>query len=243
MTLGSSQRIGRSPDPVRAISQPFLASHLAVSSDIPNAVDRQRLHAEQLRRKRHCRLDACRRGNFTGPLAQHQHRYVLDLAVDWDRIYPESRGRHVGTDWTLTEQTSERGEIASEKRQDRIQQARIYLEGARADLRAMVHPGVDPTTVQQSAERFGMAQGRLAAIERIGPPQEGARKAESEKPSEQVLPLVSGLARWLKVASAPTRPHRPAQTPSYADLLNPFVNRFGKWAGTAEVGMFDPVVA
>jgi hypothetical protein len=38
-------------------------------------------------------------------LAQHQLRYVLDLAVDWDRIYPECRGRHVGTDWTLTEQT------------------------------------------------------------------------------------------------------------------------------------------
>jgi hypothetical protein len=35
-TLGSSQRIGRSPDPVWAISQPFLASHLG--SDIGHEI-------------------------------------------------------------------------------------------------------------------------------------------------------------------------------------------------------------
>ena len=56
--------------------------------------------------------------------------------------------------------------------QDRIQQARIYLDGARADVRALVRPGVAPAVVQQSAERLGIAQGRLAAIERIGPPEE-----------------------------------------------------------------------
>jgi hypothetical protein len=87
---------------------------------------------------------------------------------------------------------------------DWIRQARIYLQGARAEFNAIKANKGDLDRIQRYAERLGMAQGRLAGWERLGPPR--AAVIPSRDP-----PVLEAGTRW-------------------DELLNLLIERLGTWA-------------